>query len=134
MRVPASLRTRRFGLGFALAALLLAAAPACATDYFALDLRHAEFSAEPIGPPAQFVPPPAPAPLPVATVREPAPSMPAVAASSHRVHVTRAREAARRPHRNPLNAFASYRRPHDRPCAGAKICVFDGLNGRWYAK
>jgi|SRR5579864_1179534 hypothetical protein len=130
MRVPASLRTSCFGL----AALLVAAAPACATDYFALDLRHAEYSTEPLGPPAQFVPRPAPAPLPVATVREPASPMPAVAANSHRVHVARVREAARRPHRNPLNAFASYPRSNNRPCAGARICVFDGLNGRWYAK
>jgi hypothetical protein len=113
---------------------MIAAAPAYATDYFALDLRHAEFSAEPLGPPAQFVSSPGPAPLPVATVREPVSSMPAVAANSHRVHATRVREAARRPHRSPLNAFASYPRPSHHPCAGARICVFDGANGRWYAK
>jgi len=130
MRVPLSSRA----IGFGFAALLVAATPACATDYFGLDLRHAEFSAEPLGPPAQFVPPPAPPALPVVTVREPASSMPSVAASSRRVHATRVREAARRPHRNPLNAFASYPRPHSRPCAGARICVFDGLNGHWYAK
>jgi hypothetical protein len=130
MRVPASLRT----FCFSLAALLGAAAPACASDYFALDLRHAEFSAEPLGPSAQFVPPPAPAPLPVATVREPASPVPAVAANSHRVHTARIREAARKPHRNPLNAYASYPRTSRHLCAGANICVFDGANGRWFAK
>src|SRR5437764_14656741 len=126
MRVPASLRMTGFGL----AALMVAATvPAHATDYFGLDLRHAEFAPGPLGPPTQFTPK-APAPLPVATVREAAPSTQNVAATSHRVHVTHVREAARRPHRNPLNAFASYARPRKRACAGADICVFDGVHGR----
>jgi hypothetical protein len=117
-----------------LAALVVAAgAPAHATDYFGLDLRHAEFAPEPLGPPAQFAPT-ATVPLPVATVREPAPSTQAVAATSRRVHVTRIREAARRPHRNPLNAFASSARPRKGACAGAAICVFDGVTGRWRAR
>ncbi len=129
MRVPQLLSV--IGLGLA---ALAAATPAYATDYFALDLRHAEFSAEPLGPAAQFVPPPAPAPLPVATVQEPASATQAVAATSPRVHVTRVREAARKPHRNPLNAFASYSRPRNGSCAGANICVFDGVHGRWHAR
>jgi hypothetical protein len=113
--------------------VLVAAAPAHATDYFSLDLRHAEFSAEPLGPAAQFVPPPTSAPLPVATIREPA-STQAVAATSRRVRVTRVREAARKSHRNPLNAFASYSGPRNRSCAGANVCVFDGVHGRWHAR
>jgi hypothetical protein len=128
MRVPRSLRV----IGFGLAALLVAAAPAHATDYFALDLRHAEFAPELLGPPTQFAPS-APA-FPVATVREAAPTAQAVAATSRRVHVTRVREAARRPHRNPLNALASYTHPRNRPCTGASICVFDGVHGRWRAR
>jgi len=119
-------------IGFGLVALA-AAMPARATDYFALDLRHAEFSAEPLGPAEEFAPKPATA-LPVATVREPAPSTRAVAANSHSVHVTHVHEAARKLHRNPLNAFASYSRPRERPCAGASICVFDGAHSRWRAK
>jgi hypothetical protein len=116
-----------------LAALLGAAVPAHATDYFGLDLRHAEFAPDPLGPPAQFAPK-TPAPLPVATVRESAPPAQSVVATSRRVHVTHVREAARRPHRNPLNAFASYKRPHKGACTGANICVFDGANGRWRAR
>jgi len=56
------------------------------------------------------------------------------AVAPHRVHVSRVRVAAHRPHRNPLNAFASYKRPRDRLCGSASVCVFDGLNGRWYAR
>ena len=130
MQVSVSLRM----IGLGLAALMVAAAPAYATDYFSLDLRHAEFSAEPLGPAAQFVPPPGSAPLPVATVREPASPTQTVAATSRRVHVARVREAAHKPHRDPLNAFASYSRPRNRSCAGANICVFDGVHGRWHAK
>src|SRR5690348_15427572 len=102
MRVPVALRAIGFGLGVLVVAV---GAPVHATDYFGLDLRHAEFAPEPLGPPAQFTPR-APAPLPVATIREPAPSTQAVAATSRRVHVAHIREAARRPHRSPLNAFA----------------------------
>jgi hypothetical protein len=130
MRVPLFVRASAFGL----AALAALASPSHATDYFSLDLRHAEFAPEPLGPAAQFMPPPAAAPLPVATIREPAPSMPTVAANPNRVRTARIREAARKPHRNPLNAFASYPRTSRHPCTGASICVFDGANGRWYAK
>jgi hypothetical protein len=130
MRVSVSLRA----IGLGLAALVALASPSHATDYFSLDLRHAEFAPEPLGPPAQFVPRPAPAPLPVATIREPAPATQVAAAPSHRVHTARIREAARKPHRNPLNAFASYPRTSRHPCTGTSICVFDGPNGRWYAK
>lgn len=131
MRVPVALRA----IGFGLAALVVAAgAPGHATDYFKLDLRQAEFAPEPLGPPTQFVPP-APSRLPVATVREPTPSAQAVAATSRRVRATRVREATHRPRRNnPLNAFASYTRPHKGACAGADICVFDGIHGRWRAR
>jgi hypothetical protein len=130
MRVPASLRL----IGLSLAVLVAAAgAPAHATDYFALDLRHAEFAPDPLGPPTQFAPS-APAPLPVASAREPSPSTQAVAAASRRVHVTHVREAARRPHHNPLNAFASSARPRKGTCTGATICVFDGVHGRWRAR
>jgi hypothetical protein len=134
MRVPVSLRV----IGFGLAALVVAAgSPAHATDYFALDLRHAEFAPEPLGPPAQFAPSP-PAPLPVAVVREGAPSTQTVAATSRPVHVTHVvthvREATRRPHRNPLNAFASSALPRKGVCTGANICVFDGVHGRWRAR
>jgi hypothetical protein len=52
---------RAISLG--LAALVAAASPSSATDYFSLDLRQAEFAPEPLGPAAQFVPPPAPVPL-----------------------------------------------------------------------
>ncbi len=130
MRVPAPLRA----IGFGFAALVVAATPVYATDYFAMDLRHGEFSPEPLGPPAHFVPPAALVPIPVATIREPASTARAVAANAHRTRVTHIREAARRPRHSPLNAFASYPRPHNRPCLGAAICVFDGANGRWYAK
>jgi hypothetical protein len=114
------------------------AAPAAATDYFALDLRHAEFSPEPLGPPAQFTPPGAGvAAIPVATVSEPATSAStrAVAASARRVHTAQVREfrTARRPHRNPLSAYASYQRPYNRPCSARGICVLDGVTGRWHA-
>ena len=118
---------------FGLAALLGAAVPAHATDYFRLDLRHAEFAPEPLGPPARFAPT-TPAPLPVATVRETAPSAQAVTATSRHVHVAHVREAARRPQRNPLNALASYERPRKAVCTGAHICVFDGVHGRWRAR
>src|SRR5438105_678478 len=103
------------------AGLAVATTYAAATDYFALDLRQAEFSPEPLGPPAQFAPPPS-ASIPVATVREPAaPSTQAVAANAHRVRTAQVREPTpvrtiRRPHRNPLRAFASYPRPHNRLC------------------
>jgi hypothetical protein len=130
MRISLPLRV----IGLGLAALVVAAAPAHATDYFSLDLRHAEFLAEPLGPAMQFVPPPVSAPLPVATIREPASPTQAVAATSRRVHITRVRETARKPHRDPLNAFASYSRPRNQSCAGANICVFDGVHGRWHAK
>jgi hypothetical protein len=129
MRIPVVLHA----IGFGLAALVVAASPARATDYFSLDLRHAEFAPEPLGPAAEFVPRPAPA-LPVATIREPAPATPVAAANPHRIHTARIRETARKPHRNPLNAFASYPRTSRHPCAGASICVFDGASGRWYAK
>lgn len=127
-------------LGFA-AGLAVAATSAAATDYFALDLRHAEFASEPLGPPAQFVPPAAmSAGIPVATMREPAstPVTQAIAASAHRVHTARVRDTAptrgaHRPHRNPLSAFAAYPRPHNRPCSARSVCVFDGVNGRWHA-
>jgi len=121
-------------IGFGLAALVVAAGtPAHAIDYFGLDLRQAEFAPEPLGPPTQFAPS-APTRLPVATIREPTPSAQAVAATSHRVRVTRIREATHRPRRNPLNAFASYTRPHKGACTGASICVFDGVHGRWHAR
>jgi hypothetical protein len=58
MRVPGSCRA----IGLGLATLVAAAPPSHATDYFSLDLRQAEFAREPLGPAAQFVPPPAPAP------------------------------------------------------------------------
>jgi hypothetical protein len=130
MRVPVSLHL----VGFGLAALLVVAAPpARATDYFALDLRHAEFAPEALGPPAQFAPT-SPAPLPVTTVREGVPSTQAVATTPRRVGVTHVREAARRLHRNPLNAFASSARPGKGACTGAAICVFDGVHGHWRAR
>jgi hypothetical protein len=59
MQIPVSLRT----IGLGLAALVAAAPPSHAIDYFSLDRRHAEFAPEPLGPAAQFVPPPVPAPL-----------------------------------------------------------------------
>jgi hypothetical protein len=134
MRVPVSLRATGFGLVTLVAALTGAAsAPAYATDYFALDLRHAEFAPEPLGPAAQFAPS-SPAALPVATVREAAPSTQTVAATSRRVRVSHVREAARRPHRNPLNAFASYRRSRNGACTATSICVFDGARGLWHAR
>jgi hypothetical protein len=121
-------------IGLSLAALVgTARAPAHATDYFALDLRHAEFAPEPLGPPVQFAPS-SPASLPVAAVRASVSSTQAVAAVSRRVRVTHVREAARRPHRNPLNAFASISRPRKGACTGATICVFDGVHGRWHAR
>jgi len=133
MRVPVALRM----FGFGLAALLVAtAAPARATDYFALDLRHAEFAPEPLGPAAQFAPS-SPVALPVATVREIAPSTQTVAATSRRVRVTQVREhvrAATRPRRNPLSAFASYGRSRNRVCTATSICVFDGARGIWHAR
>src|SRR5579871_5473890 len=58
MRVAVSLRT----IGLGLAALVATAPPSHAIDYFSLNLRHAEFAPEPLGPPAQFVPPSAPPP------------------------------------------------------------------------
>ncbi len=122
---------RLIGLGLV---ALAAAAPARATDYLSLDLRHAEFSPEPLGPAAQFVLRRLSPPLPVATIREPSSPTQAVATTTRRVHVTRVREAARKPHRNPLNAFASYSRPRNTSCAGANICVFDGVHGRWHAR
>src|SRR5262245_47911979 len=130
MRVPRSLRAIALGL----AAVLGAGGNALATDYFSLDLRHAEFAPEPLGPAAEFVLPPAPPPLPVATVREPASSPQAVVETSRQVYAPRAREATRKPRRNPLNAYASYPRPRDRACAGASVCVFDGAHGRWLAR
>ena len=130
MRVPVTLRA----IGFGFATLAAVVSPSYATDYFSLDVRHAEFAPDPLGPPTQFASPPAPAPLPVATIREPATATPAVAANPHRVHTARIREAARKPRRNPLNAYASYSRANRHLCAGANICVFDGADGRWYAK
>ena len=130
MRVPQSL----CAIAFVLAVALGAAGYARATDYFSLDLRHAEFAPEPLGPATQFVPPPAPPPLPVATVREPASSAQAAVETSRRIHAPRARDAMRKPRRNPLNAYASDSRPRNASCAGANICVFDGLHGRWRAK
>ena len=129
MRVPSSVRV----IGFCLAAVVATAGYARATDYFALDLRHAEFSPEPLGPSAQFAPP-APASIPVATVPEVAPSVQTAAATPRRVNATRVRIAAHRPHRNPLNALASYPRPRDHACTGGGICVFDGATGRWHAR
>jgi hypothetical protein len=130
MRVPQSLRA----IAFVLAVVLGAAGYARAKDYFSLDLRHAEFAPEPLGPAAQFVPPPAPPPLPVATVREPASSAQAVVETSRRAHLPRVGEATRKPRRNLLNAYASYARPRDRACTAGGICVFDGASGRWRAK
>src|SRR5437899_3165964 len=132
MRVPVSLRTAGFGFLALLATFAVAAGtPAHATDYFALDLRDAEFAPEPLGPAAQFAPS-SPAALPVATVRAAPPSTQTAAATSHRVRVSQVREhvrAATRPHRNPLNAFASYGRSRHGACTATSICVFDGALG-----
>jgi hypothetical protein len=121
-------------IALGLAVVLDSAGSAHATDYFSLDLRHAEFAPEPLGPAAQFVPPPAPPPLPVATVREPASSTEAAVETSRRAHTPHAREAARKSRRSPLNAYASYSRPRNGSCAGANICVFDGVHGHWRAR
>jgi hypothetical protein len=59
MRVPVALSA----IGFGLAAMMAAASPSHTTDYFSLALRQGMFAPEPLGPPAQFVPPPAFAPL-----------------------------------------------------------------------
>jgi len=122
-------------MGIALAAGLCATtAPARATDYFALDLRSAEFSPQPLGPSAQFQSGTMIVPLPVATVRETAaPSpLPAVAAQAHRVRTAPVR-IARRAHRNPLNAFASDPRPRVRACTANGVCVWDSRLNRWRA-
>ena len=110
------------------ASVAVAANDARASDYFAMDLRSAEFAAQPLGPPTGFHPsgPSAAAPsiAPRADASQPAASL------ARKIHVAQVHRVTRA-RRSPLNAYASL--SHARPCVPGGVCVWDGKHRVWRA-
>jgi hypothetical protein len=127
MRLSRSITALCFGVA---ASVVVAAGHARATDYFAMDLRGAEFAPQPIGPATGFHPG---GPAPSAAAPSIAPRADAgrpAASPARKIHVAQVHRATHA-RRSPLNAYASL--SHARPCAPGGVCVWDGKLRRWRA-